>query len=231
MYVPLRIISRFWIINKNIQQIMDPSQLSDADLAQLHMLLGRMQRQPTQPQSAASPPASTDIRQATSAPPLAPMPAPVPTISPLTIAGTNPVGPIGPYQSVRLPSLAQAPQGHPSPAIQPSSQPFLGRGSLTVNMSELVNQQRRASAAASQPRQPRLPSRGRRRGPAVPPPSLPRNSVPCIEDCVSTTIHNGVEIPTLRIKFKIYPPQVSIIHHCIVLNKAAEVSAICIEGN
>jgi hypothetical protein len=211
---------------------MDPSQLSDADLAQLHNLLGRMQRQPTQPQSAANPPASTDIRQlAISAPPLTPMAAPAPTISPLTIAGTNPlaVGPVGPYQSVRLPSLAQAPQGHPSPAM---SQPFLGRGSfMAVNTSELVNQQRRASAVASQPRQLRLPSRGRRRGPAVPPPSLPRNSVPCIEDCVSTTIHNGVEIPALRIKLKIYPPQVSIIHHCVALNKAAEASAICIEGD
>lgn len=60
-------------------------------------------------QSAASPPTSTDIRQATSAPPLAPMPAPALPISQLTMAGTNPVGPIAPYQSVRLPSLAQAP--------------------------------------------------------------------------------------------------------------------------
>ena len=149
---------------------------------------------------------------------------------PLTVAGTNPVSPIAPYQSVRLPSLIQAPQGHPSQAalqqsMTPSSQPFLGRDNLTVNMSGQVNQQRRASAAASQSRQPRLPSRGRRRGPAVPPPSLPQNSMPCIEDCMSTTIHNGIKIPTLQIKFKIYLPQVSIIHHCTELNKVAEAPA------
>ena len=97
-------------------------------------------------------------------------------------------------------------------------------------MSAQVNQQRRVSAAASQPRQPRLPSRGRRHGPAVPPPSLPRNDQPCIDDCVSIAIRDGVEVPTLRIKFKIYPPQVSL-NRCIALNNAAKASTIFTTGD
>ncbi len=211
---------------------MDPSQLNDAELAhlQVHLqaLLGRMQHRPNQPQLTASQPTSTDVHQAASAPPPVPIPPPAPPIAPLT---TNPVGVIAPYQSIRLPSLLQAPLGGPTQALQPSSQPFLGRDNLSINMSAQVNQQRRVSAAASQPRQPRLPSRGRRRGPAVPPPSLPRNSQPCIDDCVSTAIRDGVEVPTLRIKFKIYPPQVSSIHHCITLNNAAKVSTIFTTGD
>ena len=86
-----------------------------------------------------------------------------------------------------------------------------------------VNQQRHASAAASQPRQPQLPSCGRR-GPAIAPPSLPRNSLPCIDDCVSTTISDSVKICTLWIKFKIYPPQVSIHHRVtLLINNTADV--------
>jgi hypothetical protein len=204
---------------------MDPSQLNDAELAHLQahlqVLLGRMRNQ-SPSQLPGSQPTSTNEHQTASAPLPAPIPPPVSPIAPLTMAGTNPVGAIGPYQSIRLPSLLQAPA---QAALQPSSQPFLGRNNLAINMSAQVNQQRRVSAAASQPRQPRLPSRGRRRGPAVPPPSLPRNNQPCIDDCVSTAIRDGVEIPTLRIKLKIYPPQVSI-HHCIALNNAAKASTV-----
>lgn len=207
---------------------MDPSQLNDAELAHLQahlqVLLGHMRNQSQLP---GSQPTSANEHQAASAPLPAPIPSPVSPIAPLTMAGTNPVGAISPYQSIRLPSLLQAPT---QAALQPSSQPFLGRNNLAINMSAQVNQQRRVSAAASQPRQPRLPSRGRRRGPAVPPPSLPQNNQPCIDDCVSTAIRDGVEIPTLRIKFKIYPPQVSI-HHCIALNNAAKASTVFTTGD
>jgi hypothetical protein len=107
---------------------MDPSQLNDAELAHLqaHLqaLLGRMRNQP---QLLGSQPTSTNEHQATSAPLPAPISPPVSPIAPLTTAGTNPVGAIGPYQSIRLPSLLQAPLGRPTQAaLQPLSQPFLG---------------------------------------------------------------------------------------------------------
>ena len=193
---------------------MDPSQLSDAELMQV--LFGRMRQRPNQPQ-----PQLTPTSNATSAPPPAPIPPSAPSIAPLTTARTNPLGAITPYHGVRLPS--QAPGHAPQTMLQSVSQPFLGRDNLAINMSGQVNQQRRASAAASQPRQPRLPSR-RRHGPAIAPPSLPRNSQPCIDDCLSTTISDSVEIRTLRIKFKIYPPQVSMHHRvALLINNTADV--------
>jgi hypothetical protein len=140
------------------------------------------------------------------------MPSPIPPVlPPATIAA--PANPIGPYQSVRMPSVSHTPQGHPSQAMMQMStspmQPFLGRDSLAISMSDQVNQQRRGSAA-NHPRQPRLPSRGRRRGPAVQPPSLPRRrDIHQIEDCLSTPINNGIsEVPIIRIKVKVYPPTV-----------------------
>ena len=164
-------------------------------------------QRPNQPQ-----PQLTPTSNATSAPPPAPILPSAPPIAPLTTARTNPLGAITPYQGVRLPSHLQAP-GHPPQAmLQSVSQPFLGRDNLTIK-----------SAAASQPRQPRLPSR-RRHGPAIAPPSLPRNSQPCIDDCLSTTISDSVEIRTLQIKFKIYPPQVSIHHRvALLINNTADV--------
>jgi len=139
---------------------MDPSQLNDAELAHLQahlqILLGRMQNQPQLPSNQLT---STNEHQVTSAPLPAPIPTPVPPIVPLTTAGMNPVGAISPYQSVQFPSLLQAPLGRPTQAVlQPSSQPFLGQNNLAINMSAQVNQQQCISAAASQPRQPRLPS-------------------------------------------------------------------------
>jgi hypothetical protein len=118
--------------------------------------------------------------------------------------------PIGPYLSAR--STTATLQGHPSAvAATPiangrSSQPFLGLDRLGLSMAGQVNQRRLASAAATLPRQPRLPRRGR--GPAVPAPSLRRSSGPKVEDCLST-IPDAQGDFAIRIKVKIYPPQVS----------------------
>ena len=121
--------------------------------------------------------------------------------------------PLGPapishsYQSFRI----QAPQGYPTvsnghPALQslPASEPFRGFSSLGTSLTGQVNQQRLASSAASQPRQPQLPSCGRQhRGPAVRPPQLPRT--PRLEDCIS----NVTGEPLVQLAVKVYPPQVS----------------------
>src|SRR5882762_9459722 len=100
---------------------MDPNQLSPGDLAQLQTLLDRMQRQP---QPARTPHVNQDSF-ALGHPPLPP--PPTPQAPPSTTMGPNP---IGPYQSLRMPGLPQAPQGHPSQAMiqasaGPPSQPFL----------------------------------------------------------------------------------------------------------
>ena len=101
--------------------------------------------------------------------------------------------------------------GHPAlsngyPALQslPTSEPFLGFSSLGASMTSQVNQQRLASSAATQPRLPQLPSRGRRRqGPATRPPQLPRALR--LEDCIS----NITGEPLVQLVVKVYPPQVS----------------------
>lgn len=132
---------------------------------------------------------------------------------------------IQPYHSVRLshsfspnatqghpsnssgPVLLPAPLGHPSPsapASTSSSQPFLGFNSLAVPMTSQANQRRLNAAAAHIPRPPRLPSRGRRRGPAVAPPGLPRAAG--IDDCY-IAVGDGTEAG-IRLKVKVYPPQV-----------------------
>ena len=119
---------------------MDLSQLSIIELTQL--VLGHMQgqSQQPQPQPTASQPTNPSAYQATSAP--LPVPMPLPALL-LTTAGTRP---IGPYQSLCLPSLPQVPQGHPSSTVLQTSnsslsQPFLGRDSLALNMSAHINQQ------------------------------------------------------------------------------------------
>jgi len=193
---------------------MDLRQLNSTELAHLQTLIGRIQS--SQSHQTTSQPTGARTGDVSSMPghlPLMPSESPIP--SALPVANT-----IGPYQSVRMPSVPQAPHGHPSQAmIQMStgpSQPFLGRNSLAISMSDQVNQQRRASAA-NHPRQPRLPSRGRRRGPVVQPPSLPRHhNGQQIEDCLSMS---NIEIPTIRVKVKVYPPTVRTNCHfcCIAL--------------
>lgn len=127
--------------------------------------------------------------------------------------------PVAPYQSIRTMGLPSARDGHPSVAAstvaEPSSQPFLGFNNLGVNMRGQVNQRRLASSAATAlpSSQPRLPARGRRRGPAVHPPSLPRAAGARIEDCLLNVPEyhdNGVQVvgPLLRVKVKVYPPPV-----------------------
>jgi len=119
-------------------------------------------------------------------------------------------GQVQPYQSVRLSqSLPAAPQGHPSPAMAISAtgpiQPFLGRNSLGVSMAGQVNQERRASAAANLPRRP--PRAARRRGPAISAPSLAR--APSVQDCLfNIPDEHGGTTMAIRIKIKVYPPQV-----------------------
>jgi hypothetical protein len=82
-------------------------------------------------------------------------------------------------------------------------QPFLGFNTLAPPMTSQVNQRRLIAAAAHAPRQPRLPSRNRRRGPAIAPPSMP--TPPSVNDCLVDLPLDG---PGIRIKVKVYPPQV-----------------------
>ena len=128
--------------------------------------------------------------------------------------------PISTYQSIRAiptpvavtstgPPVMGSPQGSPSAAISASaasSQPFLGFNSLGISMTGQVNRQRLSAAAAHIPRQPRLPSRGRRRGPAIHPPGMPRG--PRIDDCYTTVSVNGTSVPGIHTTVKVYPPQV-----------------------
>lgn len=142
--------------------------------------------------------------------------SPIPSVLPPTTMGNL----IGLYQSVCISSVAQVPWGHPSQAtIQMSAgpQPFLGQNSPAISMSDQVNQQWHVSAA-NHPRQPRLPSCGRRQGPAVPPPPSPHHyNGQQIEDCLSTSISNDIEIPTICVKVKIYLPTVLTNYCCITL--------------
>lgn len=66
-----------------------------------------------------------------------------------------------------------------------------------------VNQARLASASARLPRQPLLQRRGRRRGSAQHPPSLPRTAG--VEQCYL----EGSGGQVARVTVKIYPPHVS----------------------
>ena len=71
--------------------------------------------------------------------------------------------PISSYNGMRTTqNTVMTSQGHPSlGAVGPSSQPFLGLDHLGLSMAGQTNQRRLSSAAASLPRQPRLPRCGR----------------------------------------------------------------------
>ena len=91
------------------------------------------------------------------------------------------------------------------PRLTLAPEPFLGFSSLGTGMTGQVNQQRLTSSAATQPRQPQLPSCGscHHRGPAVQP--QPLHWVPRIKDCISN-INSEV---VMWLAVKVYPPQVS----------------------
>ena len=171
--------------------------LTPAEYAQLQQLINQMQ-------SNQSPPA-TSQHPVILCPPTPRPPTPRPLHPTLLLPA--PSAPIShSYQSFRT----QAPQeyptisnGHSALPSLPTSQPFLGFSSLGTSLIGQVNQQRLASSAATQPRQPQLPLRGRRRGPAIRPPQLPR--APKLEDCVS---HIASE-PLIQLVVKVYPPQVN----------------------
>ena len=94
--------------------------------------------------------------------------------------------------------------GHPGPHPGSALELFPGFSGLGANMTAQVNQQRLASSAATQLRQPQLPLHGHCcRGPAIQPPPLARSLR--IEDCISNV--NGDPIICLAVK--VYPPQVS----------------------
>ena len=98
---------------------------------------------------------------------------------------------------------------HPAAHSTSAPEPFLGFSSLGNGMTGQVNQQRPTSSAATQPRQPQLPSHGSRChpwGPAVWP--QPLHQVHKIEDCISNI--NGEAVVWLAIE--VYPPQVSSSH-------------------
>ena len=122
-----------------------------------------------------------------------------------------PANPIGPYQSVHMPSIScSVSQGHPFQGmIQMSvspTQPFLRQDSLAVSIPDQVNQWQWASAA-NNPRQLRLSSHGRRCGLAVQPPLLPQqHNIHQIEDCMSTSINNGIEVQCTSVH-TIFPHQ------------------------
>ena len=135
--------------------------LTPAKYAQLQQLINRMQ-------SDRSPPAMSQHPVILHPPtPHPPTPRPLhPTLLPP--APSAPISHL--YQSFRT----QAPQeyptisnGHSALPSLPTLQPFLGFSSLGTSLIGQVNQQRLASSAATQPRQPQLPLRGRRRGPVI----------------------------------------------------------------
>jgi hypothetical protein len=105
--------------------------------------------------------------------------------------------PITPYRSARLNIVPDAPQGHPSSAF-----------GFTASLAGRVNQERRASASRM-PRQPALTTRrARTRGTAIQPPSLATQ--PNIQNCYTVAQDQGNDIQVLRLKVKVYPPQVNV---------------------
>ena len=92
------------------------------------------------------------------------------------------------YQSLhtQVPlGLSVGSNGHPAPHLTSALEPFLDVSSLGNGMTGQVNQQRLASSAATQPRQPQPPSCGSHccpQGPAVWP--QPLHQVPKIKDCI-----------------------------------------------
>lgn len=135
-----------------------------------------------------------------------------------TVAAT----PIPAYQSVRfshsLPNQSPAPSSVSTgigasmqpPAIPSSSQPFLGFQSLEIPMTRQANQARMSAAAAHLPRRVSLPVRRRTRGVASPAPSLPRR--PDVNDSlIDVSLGDGTVVAGIRLKVKVYPPQVRIL--------------------
>ena len=134
--------------------------LTLAKYAQLQQLINWMQ-------SNWSPPATSQHPVILHPPtPHPPTPHPLhPTLLPLPSAPISHL-----YQSFHT----QAPQEYPSisnrhsaPLLLPTLQPFLGFSSLGTSLIGQVNQQRLASSAATQPRQPQLPLHGQHQGPAI----------------------------------------------------------------
>ncbi|TDL14092.1 hypothetical protein BD410DRAFT_846356 [Rickenella mellea] len=85
-------------------------------------------------------------------------------------------------------------------------QPFVGMGGLGLQLNTgHANQARLASSSTTIPRQAALSVRGRRRGPATLPPSLPRNPSPrTIQECLV----DGATQPTVKVTVKVYPPSI-----------------------
>jgi hypothetical protein len=83
--------------------------------------------------------------------------------------------------------------------------PFIGGAALSLPTAH-ANQARLASALTSIPRNPSLPRRGRRRGPAQHPPTLPSSRKVSINNCLSQDASGG---HSLRIIVKVMPPPVS----------------------
>jgi hypothetical protein len=180
----------------------DQGDLSSQELALLRSLARRINsRIPTEQNP--NPTTGPDVAE----------PNPIPFYQPIraTSSVTQPGPAFSPATVTPAESLpvfsAGSSQGHPSPSAMPSTQPFLGFNNLGISMTSQVNRQRLSAAAAHIPRQPRLPSRGRRRGPACHPPGLPR--APQFVDCFTTLTVNGASIPGIRITVKVYPPTVS----------------------
>jgi hypothetical protein len=131
--------------------------------------------------------------------------------------------PIVPQQTVGQPIPQWSPitayQSQSTPAAIPvhpfsqsaTMQPLLGFNELGTSMTSQVNQQCLNIAAVHGVQQPRLPSRGRTRVSAVPPPGPRRGPrIPRLEDC-SVAPPVGVGVATemwVRTLVKVYPPPV-----------------------
>lgn len=141
----------------------------------------------TQPQPTANPP--HDITPVV--PPTRPNTPVIPGPS-----GSHPI--TNRYTSIRA-------RHQPGPS---SLQPFVGMGGLGLQLQTgHVNQARLASSSTTIPRQPALAVRGRRRGPATLPPSLPRNPSPrTIHECLV----DGATLPTVKVTVKVYPPSIPV---------------------
>jgi hypothetical protein len=195
--------------------------LSPQEIAQLQALARRFQLSHI-PFSDAGPPA-IQLAETNRTPPspstvapttLTPAAEPyvIPTYQSIRVTpGVTQPGPVGAPATLTpaetLPMFGGSSQGHPSTSVMPSTQPFLGFSNLGNSMTGQVNRERLRASAAHIPRQPRLPSRGQRRGPAIHPPGLPRP--PKISDCYTPMSVNGTSTPGIRITVKVYPPTVS----------------------
>lgn len=198
---------------------MDLSQLTLDEVAQLRTLLFRTPA-PSAPASSTSvpvaPPPGAPVTN-TSVQPFLPSQPPHPLDVPsqqgfTTSVSQTQVGPMaGPSLPITQPYQSMRVNSQPAPF-----QPFLGVQSLGLNLATgHANQARRASAAATLPRQPALTARRtqaqsnrRVRGVAVHPPALPNgiSRQPSIGDCLVL----GAAERTFRITAKVHFPIVSV---------------------